>query len=111
MGSSEVMACHKMKKINHEPSSCKSSKEKENFKKSCCETHNKESNNTESKCGGNCDNPACKCVHLILSLSFPAEFEIKRDILLNIDVVLPSSFSVLDTKSGFYSNWQPPKIS
>jgi hypothetical protein len=102
----EAVACGKMKDTSEKKSCCKSGK------KDCCKTKKvAESQKKNGDCGGNCNHPSCKCGALFSLSVLPAPLEIKYDIQLLYKEISISYLQVSDTTAGFYSNWQPPKIS
>lgn len=108
-GSLETMACSKMKDTSEKKSCCKSEKKKE---KDCCKTKKVAENQKKHEdCGGNCKHPSCKCVALFTLSVLPTTLDIKYDFQFLYKKISISYLQVSDTTAGFYSNWQPPKIS
>lgn len=105
----DAAACGKMKDTSEKKSCCKSGKKK---KKDCCKTKKvAENQKKHDDCGGNCNHPSCKCGALFSLSVLPATLEIKYDFQFLYKEISISYLQVSDTTAGFYSNWQPPKIS
>jgi hypothetical protein len=98
-----------MKDSSQKKSCCKAEKKRI---KDCCKTPKTAKNQKKhSDCAGNCDHPSCKCLALFTVSVLPATLDLKYDFQFIYNEISISYLQVLDTTTGFYSNWQPPKIS
>jgi hypothetical protein len=98
-----------MKNTPQIKSCCKEEKKKN---KDCCKTQKIANNQKkDDECGGNCSHPSCKCWTLLAQSVLPATLAIQYDFQFLFKEISISYLQVLDTNAGFYSNWEPPKIS
>jgi len=102
----DAVACGKMKDTSEKKSCCKSGK------KDCCKTKKvAENQKKHDDCGGKCTHPSCKCGVLLTLTIIPSTLDIQYDFQFLYKEISISFLHVSDTTAGFYSNWQPPKIS
>lgn len=79
--------------------------------KDCCKTKSCKRDKDHNDCSGKCKHSSCKCSTSSSSLSLPTLVNIKTENHFAEIKTQKFGFKQAYYSSGYYSFWQPPKIS